>query len=76
MNTNLNVDVPIDAKDLAALAANAFHEQMIESFIFRSCINCESFDEKQQFCNLYKSKPPAKTIVYSCGSGWISDIPF
>lgn len=76
MNTELSIDVPINTKDLAALASKAFHEQMIEAFVFKSCINCENYDEKYQICNLYNSKPPAKTIVYSCGDAWVQDIPF
>ena len=76
MNTELKIDVPINTKELSVLAASALHEQLIQSEIFRSCINCASFREDTQICTLYNQKPPAKTIVFSCGVGWVADIPF
>lgn len=76
MNTELQIDVPIDTKDLAALASKAFHEQMIEAFVFKSCINCENYDNKFEMCSVYNAKPPAKTIVYSCDKAWVQYIPF
>jgi hypothetical protein len=76
-NIDLNLDVPIPTKDLAALASQAFFEQLVDAEVFRSCINCAHFHEKDKFCNHYQSHPPAQTIVFTCKtSAWEGRIPF
>lgn len=42
---------------------------------FQSCITCDKFDEKEELCTLFKTKPPAKVIVYGCEK-WEDKIPF
>lgn len=32
----------------------------------RSCISCANFDEPKELCKLYKARPPARIIAYSC----------
>lgn len=83
MNTS-NLEMKIDVKELlesdlkvlSHLAANAFHETMLENFIFKSCLNCDSFNTEIDQCEKFNAKPPAKTIVYSCGEAWVGKIPF
>ena len=38
------------------------------NYPFRSCINCSAFDEVNEYCRRWKSKPPARIIVFSCDS--------
>ena len=44
---------------------------------FRNCINCEHFNEDQEYCRYWKAKPPARVICYGCDRHVdIGDIPF
>lgn len=45
--------------------------------IYKSCLNCEHFDEKNELCKKYKQRPPARVIAYACSS-WedYDEIPF
>ena len=44
---------------------------------FRNCLNCEHFTEDQEYCRLWKAKPPARTICYGCDSHCdVGTIPF
>lgn len=52
------------------------HREMLDRQIFRSCLNCESWDDKTETCLLFKTKPPARVIVFSCGEQWLGEIPF
>ena len=44
---------------------------------FANCLNCLNFDEKNEICNLYNQRPPAKVIAYGCPQ-WIdvTEIPY
>lgn len=33
---------------------------------FKNCINCTKFDQKNEICNQYKARPPARVIAYGC----------
>jgi hypothetical protein len=54
---------------------DAVHREMIQQQIFRSCINCEHFNEKTEYCGVAHQRPPAKVIVFGCPK-WMADIPF
>ena len=44
---------------------------------YRSCLNCASFDEASEQCKAFGGRPPARVIVYGCGSHTdTGDIPF
>lgn len=44
---------------------------------YRSCLNCASFDERSEQCGAFGGRPPARVIVYGCGSHTdTGDIPF
>jgi hypothetical protein len=71
----VNVDIPM--KELAVLAADAFHEEMIDKQMFRSCLNCINYEKKANLCMHYNSNPPPQVIVFSCKTkAWEGDIPF
>ena len=73
----LNVDVPISAKDLAVLASDTFHAELIDKAVFRSCVNCDNYVKNDNFCAVYKSNPPPDVIVFSCKtSAWTPQVPF
>lgn len=45
--------------------------------LFRTCISCMFFDDKNDFCRKAKAKPPAFIIVRSCEAySDKDDIPF
>lgn len=74
---DLNMDVGIPTKDLVQLAADVFHEHLIDAQIFRSCLNCDNYNKEADICNHYNAKPPAHVIVYSCKtSAYIQAPPF
>ena len=52
------------------------HQEMLNRQVFRSCLNCESWDGKTEICLHFKTKPPAQVIVFSCGEQWLGEIPF
>lgn len=56
-------------------ASQIFHEQLILTDIVVSCLNCGNFDANGEACLLYKTRPPAKVMVYGCAS-WEVLIPF
>lgn len=47
--------------------------------IYKSCLNCEKFDEKQEICKHMNcnQRPPARVIAYGCPQ-WedYDEIPF
>lgn len=45
--------------------------------IYKSCLNCEHFKEKEELCKLANARPPARVIAYSC-ERWndYDEIPF
>lgn len=45
--------------------------------IYRSCLNCEHFDELNgELCKLAKARPPARVIAYGCEQWCDMEIPF
>lgn len=59
-----------------AAAEKVMHQEFLDRQVLRSCLNCESFQEKTETCIHFKIKPPARVIVFSCGDQWIGEIPF
>lgn len=44
---------------------------------FQNCLNCRSWNFKQDLCGKYNAKPPTEIIVYSCPAYEDNeDIPF
>lgn len=41
--------------------------------IIPSCMTCEYFEEKSEFCTKYFVAPPARIIAYGC-EGWDDNI--
>lgn len=41
-------------------------DRMMDEGWFRTCLNCEHFDEPKEWCKVWKAKPPAKVIVIGC----------
>lgn len=78
--TNPNMGVPLNER-IAIPAADALHKELIRTFVFRSCINCELFSrggslsQPHPVCTLYNATPPPETVVYGCPR-WELDIPF
>lgn len=62
------------------LRSDAFYElkELVEKLepIYRSCINCEHFDEPNEKCKLYNQRPPARVIAYGCEEYEDIEIPF
>ncbi len=52
------------------------HQEMLDRQVLHSCLNCESWHDKTEICVLFKMKPPARVIVFSCGEQWLGEIPF
>jgi hypothetical protein len=45
--------------------------------LVRTCLTCTLFNEKQELCNKWKSRPPARVIAYGCPDYFAEDeIPF
>lgn len=62
------------------LRSDAFYELkgLVEKLkpIYRSCINCEHFNEYNEKCKLYNQRPPARVIAYGCEKYEDIEIPF
>lgn len=61
-------------KQIAAAQAIT-HQEFLDRQVLRSCLNCEAWDGKET-CTLFKTRPPARVIVFSCGDQWLGEIPF
>ena len=68
--------------EMTTQAYQALHKDLIFHQRFQSCLNCVHWypapkgTAQGEMCLLYKARPPAETLVYSCGQGWEPDIPF
>lgn len=66
-------------KEKAKEIANAqaiMHQEFLDRQVLRSCLNCDSFRQETETCALFKARPPARVIVFSCGDQWLGEIPF
>lgn len=61
-------------KALEELAA-ALVEQWMNDGLYRSCLNCDHWDQVNEICTTFKERPPAKVIVCGC-EHHIDEIPF
>lgn len=70
----LRIDAYYDLQTIITESLNKLAEQ---NHIYRSCINCINFNQRQELCWLVKQKPPAKVIVFGCPKWEDKDqIPF
>lgn len=73
----MQLDIELSTVELRQLASDAFHEQLIDSEVFRSCLNCCHYQIEKNYCIHYKSNPPPKVIVFSCRTkAYLQEIPF
>lgn len=64
-------------KEKQVAAAQAImHQELLDRQVLQSCLNCESFRPETETCALFKVRPPARVIVFSCGDQWRGEIPF
>lgn len=65
----------IDAKyDMAAALENLIKNS---DPIYKSCLNCDNFNEQMELCKLVNQRPPARVIAYGCPKWSDKDeIPF
>lgn len=56
--------------------SNVLIDRLLSSHAIQGCLNCECWDLKKDLCLKFNAKPPAQTIVYSCGKDWQFDVPF
>ncbi len=63
------------AKQIANAQA-IIHQELLDRQILQSCFNCDSFRHETMTCTLFKVRPPARVIVFSCGDQWRGEIPF
>jgi hypothetical protein len=56
--------------------SNLLLDRLLGNDTIHSCLNCARFAHNTNTCLKWEQTPPAKVIVYSCGSGWEPDIPF
>lgn len=65
---------------MRVLRIDAFYQlkEIFENIkpIYRSCLNCEHFNESKEICKLNEMRPPAKVIAYSCELWEDIEIPF
>ena len=64
-----------ELKQIAA-ARVIMHKEFLDRQALQSCLNCEEWNDKTETCELFKMKPPARVIVFSCGAQWLGKIPF
>jgi hypothetical protein len=62
-------------KQIAAAQA-IMHQELLDRQVLQSCLNCDFFCHESETCALFKMKPPARVIVFSCGDQWLGEIPF
>ncbi len=80
--TNKNQFKPrlrVDARYDLQAAFNDLLMKLIEQTdpIYKSCINCDNFNEPTEQCKIYKTRPPARVICFGCPEWSDKDeIPF
>jgi hypothetical protein len=60
---------------ISVLGAQAFHHDMLNQCMVRSCWNCEHMIEETITCELAGSTPPLKVIIFGCPA-WKAHLPF
>lgn len=62
------------------LRVDAFYQlrELVEKLkpIYKSCLNCENFNEEKEICKKYNQRPPARVIAYACKDWDDLEIPF
>lgn len=43
-----------------------FKEALHELNLFKTCLNCKSFDEPSEICSKFNARPPARVITFGC----------
>ncbi len=52
-------------------------EILTNNFSYQTCLLCKNFDEKDEECRLFKSRPPARVIAFGCNKfDDLDGIPF
>ena len=63
-------------QELEQAAMPIWQLRAVRMGVIRTCINCENFNiDGGELCTLWRSRPPAKVIVYGCDK-WQEEIPF
>lgn len=47
----------------------------VDNLMWKCCVNCAFFDQKQAWCQKWSAQPPPMTIVVGCEE-YIEHIPF
>ena len=76
----MNISFENIAKLKSAITTTEQKDDLLRTFvnqsIVQSCVNCGKFNPHEEICTMVNLRPPARTIVFSCGAQWIDDIPF
>lgn len=75
----MSIKLRIDAEYTLSNAITKSVQKAIETTkpIYRSCVNCEHFNELNgEQCKLAKARPPARIIAYGCERWEDIEIPF
>lgn len=67
----------MNSNDVVRRAAREMlHQELIQSGIVASCVNCENWHEPTERCALAPQAPvPIKVVIFGC-SKWLQVIPF
>lgn len=73
----LRLSADINIRSSVGYAVLQHMQEIPGAFPFKNCLNCAHFTEKDEMCNKYRSRPPAKVIAYGCpGHVDIDNLPF
>lgn len=76
MNTVSKYSTGDNSKSADTLAWERLHKNALYvSSLAHSCLNCEHWGDDEDACLLFKVRPPAQVIVFSC-EAWDDRIPF
>ena len=68
--TNQPIEVQVLQGTTRYNALDALARKLADSWydanLFKSCINCDHWQDDKQLCGLYSMLPPAKVIVTGC----------
>jgi hypothetical protein len=58
-------------------AHHLVQKRLVLDGILMTCLNCEFYDAtKKHACTQFDATPPPETLVYSCVTHWIQEVPF